>query len=119
MLVRAPAVQAAQEVQVLQHGQLALQRGQVAEVGDGVGAAGRIGGAAFDLDAAGVRPQQAGKHAQQGGLAGAVAALHEQRLAGVDGKVQRAEHRLLVAGERQAMGGQQRDGSGVGHRRAL
>ena len=40
-------------------------------------------------------------------------------LAGIDGEIERTEHRLLVAGERQAMGGQHRGRGRIGHRRAL
>src|SRR2546427_8738469 len=41
------------------------------------------------------------------GLAGTIAALHQQGFAGVHMEVQRAEHRLVIAGEAQAAGGQQ------------
>ena len=67
-----------------------LQTRQVAEVGD-VRARNGIGRRAGPSIVRGVAigTQQPGQHAQQGGLAGAVAALHQQRLAGVDRKRQR------------------------------
>ncbi len=106
-LPRTPSVQAAQEVQVLQRVQIGLQCGQVAEVGDVTRALGIAGRPAIDLHLPGTRPGQARQHAQQGGFAGAIAALHQQGFAGVHMEVQRAEHRLVIAGKAQAAGGQQ------------
>ncbi|KAG1594719.1 hypothetical protein G6F46_014437 [Rhizopus delemar] len=66
--------------------------------------AGRLAG---DPHLARAGPGQAGQHAQQGGLAGAIAALHQQGFAGVHVEIQRAEHGIVIAGEAQAAGGQQ------------
>ncbi|MNT15597.1 hypothetical protein D3C72_1506600 [compost metagenome] len=106
-LTCAATVQAAQEMQVLQRVQIRLQRRQVAEVGDIARTLGVAGLLAVDQHLARARARQARQHAQQGGLAGTVAALHQQRLAGIHVEVQRAEHRLVIAGEAQAAGGQQ------------
>jgi hypothetical protein len=73
----APAMQAAQEVQVLQR-RGRLQARQVAEIGDEARAQFMPRRLAVDPHMAGIGPQQAREHAQQGGLAGAVAALDQQ-----------------------------------------
>ena len=101
-LVAPPAVQAAEVLEVAQRRQVGLEAGQVAEIGDVPGPRGGQGRRALDLHRACFRAQQPRQHAQQRGLAGAVAALHQQCLAGVHREVQRAEHGRVVAREREA-----------------
>ena len=75
----------------------------MAEIGDRTGPSGVAGGLAIEVDLAAIGPEQAGEHAQQRVLAGAVVALDEQRLAGIDAEIQRAEHRFVVAREAQRL----------------
>ena len=86
--------------------------GQVADVRAATGQVSAVDDPPGEPDLAGAGRQQARQYAQQRGLAGAVAAAHEQRLAGVQFEIQRPEHRLVAAREREPAGEQQRNGGG-------
>ena len=92
--------------------EIGLVAGQVADVRAAAREMGAIDDPAGEPHLARAGREQAGEHAQQRRLAGAVAAAHEQRLAGGELEVERAEHRFVVAREGEPAGEQQRGGGG-------
>ncbi len=106
------AAQGPVEGEVLQRAQVGLVARQVAQIGAAPGQVAPVDRPARHEHLAAAGRQQARQHPQQGGLAGAVAAQHQQGLAGAEFEIQGAEHRFFVAGEAEAAGLQQRRGVG-------
>ena len=100
-----------------QRAEVGLVAGEVSEISAAAGQVVAVDGPALQRDLAVGGRQQAGQDPQQGGLAGTVAAQHQQGLARPQLEIEGAEHRLVVAREAKPAGLQQRGrgGRGVGH----
>ena len=95
-------------MQIMQCRQIRLQPRQMPQIGDVPGTRGCVGRHAFDLDHPCISAQQTRQDAQQRGLAGTIAALHQQGFIGIDGKRQWPEHQNVITRERKRAHGKQR-----------